>query len=255
VRRRERTEGGGGRTVEAAAAPADLPDTEHGLGLAVDDEDVLGAELVGVLRVRQEVGVDRARDGEPQALLGRGGLAVLGGRRGGRRELEVERERNRVLGLRAARGSGSAQARRESSRGEDEDEGRTVPLRLLARSSSPSRVVSAGSDTDGPSSVPSWALRNWQMMVWTGPWAATAAAATDGAVRRWRFGRGGMTVDMLVWCSWTEQAGVRRARAELTPSARRAQLDLMRHGERNGFSVAFALVQLSRLTASPLETL
>ena len=199
--------------------------------------------------------MDRARDGEPQALLGRGGLAVLGGRRGGRRELEVERERNRVLGLRAARGSGSAQARRESSRGEDEDEGRTVPLRLLARSSSPSRVVSAGSDTDGPSSVPSWALRNWQMMVWTGPWAATAAAATDGAVRRWRFGRGGMTVDMLVWCSWTEQAGVRRARAELTPSARRAQLDLMRHGERNGFSVAFALVQLSRLTASPLETL
>lgn len=67
-----------------------------------------------------------------------------------------------------------------------------MPRRLLTSSSSPSLPVSAGSDTAGPSKVPSWALRNWQMTVETGPAAASFAAMAAGAVRRCRFGAGGI---------------------------------------------------------------
>lgn len=71
-----------------------------------------------------------------------------------------------------------------------------MPRRLLTRSSRPSLPVSAGNETAGPSSVPSWALRNWQMTVWTGAAAASLAATAAGAVVRCRFGAGGICVLM-----------------------------------------------------------
>ena len=85
-------------TVQTAATPRDLPHSEHCFRLAVNHEHVFGADFVGMFRVRQEVGVNRASDGQTEAFFRSGRFAAFLGRVGfdGRRQLQVERERNRI---------------------------------------------------------------------------------------------------------------------------------------------------------------
>ena len=64
-------------TVQTAATPRDLPHSEHCFRLAVNHEHVFGADFVGMFRVRQEVGVDRASDGETEAFFRSGRFAAI----------------------------------------------------------------------------------------------------------------------------------------------------------------------------------
>lgn len=54
-------------TIDTTTTPGDLPDAEHGLGLALDDKDVFGAHDARMLQ--EQVCVNRVVDGDARVLV------------------------------------------------------------------------------------------------------------------------------------------------------------------------------------------